>query len=790
MYRYTLPALFFIIFPLLASAANIEIRGTLTDAETGETLPSATILLEGTYRGTITNPDGEFNISVDCLPVTLTFRYIGYNSVSIEITGETEMPIQVSLERAVAEMDEIVVTERDPGLSIMERVIARKQIWRAGLENYRVDAYTRQSISSDTSIASITESSSVAWWHRDKGHREIQLSSRQTSNLTEDQNFAGVRYLPNFYDDNIEIAGYRMMGITHPDALRYYRFSLEEVSYMDGRPVYKINVEPRRTRQPLFEGTAWVLGVDYALLEVDLKPNDVVSFPPPIRDFDLSYKQQFSNYGGEFWLPVDMRIEGRIRIAMVGLRFPAMNFRQVSRLSDYEINTAIPDSVFMERSWFVRADSTAKGEFREIEQIPLTAEESLAYETIDSTKTLEDAFRPEGFLARMIDSDDESSERREGPFAAAGRWLPDGLSPEFRFNRSDGFHTGLKFDRRFSNSGVRLTMHGGYGFYSELWDYGAGLNVPVWTQNGRSAVVFAGYENATRGRYESGIYTRGMNTVASLLGGEDYFDYYRSEQVSGGIRLRNLFPRSALTVTASHEAGKNFEIPEPYDYSLFGWHRTRRPNIPADEGILNSLKAVVEVNRTGQSYGFAGSNGFTLSAEWSDGALGSDFDFLQLKGSADLSIPTFYQRRLFANSLDIHLSAGTAFGDLPLQRYGTVDGSMTRFTPFGTLRTRKFLPYEGSRYWLAAAEHNFRTIPFEVLGLQPLVDRGWGVIFFAAAGQTHAPDSAPAFLPVSDGIHTEAGASLNSVFGILRIDAAFGLDRPGFFLGFSVPRYF
>ncbi len=375
-----------------------EIRGLVYDSNTLEPLPSATILIQGTYRGTITNLEGQFSIPVNDLPFSILIRYIGYDSVSIEIYEDTQLPLNIGLTPAIAELDEIVVTDRDPGLSIMERVIERKKLWRAELENYRVQAYTRQSLSSDTSIVSISESNSVAYWRKDFGHREIQLSTRQTLNLSEEENFSGVRYLPNFYDDDIEIAGYRVVGVTNPEALRYYHFKLLDTSMMDNKPVYKIEVVPRRQLQPLFEGVIYILGRDYAMLEVDLKPNDVVTFPPPVQDFDLAYKQQFNNYGGQYWLPVDMRIEGRIRIGMVGLRFPAMNFRQVSRLSDYEVNTAIPDSIFENKSWFSRADSTAREtEFREVEQIPLTREESLAYESIDSTKTIEDAFKPEGF---------------------------------------------------------------------------------------------------------------------------------------------------------------------------------------------------------------------------------------------------------------------------------------------------------------------------------------------------------------------------------------------------------
>ncbi|NBC65589.1 MAG: carboxypeptidase-like regulatory domain-containing protein, partial [Bacteroidetes bacterium] len=231
------------LFLLIVNPAfsQTDIEGTVYDAQSGETLPSATVLLEGTYRGTITNAEGHFSITVNELPATLQIRYIGYESARVEISQDTSLPIDVDeLNVSVTELGEIVVTEEDPGLSIMERVIARKQIWRENLDTYQAEAYTRQILSNDTSIVSITESSSIVYWDSEEGHREIQVSRRQTSNMSEDQNFAGVNYQPNFYDDNVEIAGYRMVGITHPDAPKFYYFELEEIRQMDGKPVYKI----------------------------------------------------------------------------------------------------------------------------------------------------------------------------------------------------------------------------------------------------------------------------------------------------------------------------------------------------------------------------------------------------------------------------------------------------------------------------------------------------------------------------------------------------------------------
>ncbi|MEX2601594.1 MAG: DUF5686 family protein [Balneolaceae bacterium] len=785
--RHLCILLFLLLFTQDLLYSQTDITGRITDGENGQPLPAATILLEGTYRGTITNPDGYFTLPADSLPAVLTIRYIGFESQRLEVTRQTPLPLQIAMTPSVTELGEIVVTERDPGLTIMERVIARKQIWRESLSTYRAEAYTRQSMSNDTSIVSILESSSVAYWDRERGHREVQLSSRQTSNMSEDQNFAGVAYLPNFYDDDIQIAGYDMVGVTHSDALRYYQFRLLETLQMDEKPLYKIEVTPRRQRQPLFEGTVWVLGRDYALIEVDLKPNEVVSFPPPVQDFDLYYRQQYSNYGGEYWLPVDMRVNGLIHIGVVGMQFPPFRFSQVSRLSDYEVNTALPDSVYQAEELFSKADSTNREELT-VEPIPLSEEEQAAYATIDSTQTLEEAFKPEGFLARMMER--EEQRERTGRFAGIGRIIPDGVDFRAHFNRMDGYHLGLRYGHSFSGGSWELDVFGGYSFHSEEWDYGGSFSRRLATLKSTPVHLLGGYGNGTETRFTSRHYTSGMNSIPVLLGDIDYFDYYRNEKLYGGLEFRRLLPLTDLSLTFNRELHSSFEPGTEMNYSLTGWHKERRLNPVIEEGTLHSLKMELAVNVATSNYGITGNREFSLSTEWSDDALGSDFSFTRLDAALNWNLNTFYPRRLFANTLDLHLSAGTSFGELPLQRFGAVDGSLSSFTPFGTLKTRHGRPYEGNRYWMAAAEHNFRTIPFELLGLRPLVEKGWGVILFGGAGYTKADGNYPAGLMVTDGIHSEVGVSLNSIFGILRIDVAKRIDAPGTFIGFSLPRYF
>jgi len=774
------------------------ISGIVVDSESGEPLPSANILIKDTFRGTITNFDGEFTLTLEDEKATLVFRYIGYKSTKVRISENSDSFIEVALEPSILEMDEIVVTDKDPGLSIMERVIERKKIWKEKLKTFEADAYTRQKLENDTSIVSITESVSKLFWDSEEGHREVIKSRNQTSNISENQNFAGVNYIPNFYDDNIEIAGFEMVGVTHPDALNFYDFKLIETLTIDEKAVYEIEVLPKRKLQPTFEGRVYVLDDDYALLEVKLIQNRVVNFPPPVQDFNLSYEQQFNNYGGDFWLPVDMRVTGDILIEMIGLRFPSIRFSQVSTITDYEINVELPDSLYKKEEVFsvdsVSVENDSLVAFNRIERVPLTTEEERAYSTIDSTQTLEKAFKPTGFLADMIDDDDDES--GSSFFGRTGEFIPSGFGVDLHFNRVDGFHLGGSYKREILNT--QLKGFTAYNTNTKFWDYGGEFSRKL-IRGGPVRVTLTGlYRVDTESRYESLVYSSTINTVTSFFGARDYFDYYRSERFTAGFETQ--FPAIDLTAGFKfiNDYQKSVSEPDVLDYSLFGLHSTRRKNPGIQDGILRSLKFDLELNYESTNFGFTGRRQAALRVEHSADWLNSDFSFTTGRIELDYNIPTFFPRRLFANTLDVHVSAGTSFGTVPHQRFGSIDASVASFTPFGTIKTLRHLPYEGDEFWLITAEHNFRTIPFEWLGLWKLADKGVGIIVFGGAAESRIRSESDVnfenefgFTPnVSDGVHYEAGISINNILGVARLDFAKRLDTPGFFIGFSVPRIF
>ena len=58
-------------------AAQVRVSGTVTDAETGEALIGASVRVQGSSNGAITDLDGAFTLSLDNANATLVVSYTG-----------------------------------------------------------------------------------------------------------------------------------------------------------------------------------------------------------------------------------------------------------------------------------------------------------------------------------------------------------------------------------------------------------------------------------------------------------------------------------------------------------------------------------------------------------------------------------------------------------------------------------------------------------------------------------------------------------------------------------------
>ena len=106
MRRLLLMGLFLLMIPFALYAQNIQVTGTVLDAN-NEPLPGVNVVQTGTTNGTITDLDGKYSLSVPS-DATLTFSYIGFTNHVENVNGRTNIP-PVVLESDDKEIEQVVV---------------------------------------------------------------------------------------------------------------------------------------------------------------------------------------------------------------------------------------------------------------------------------------------------------------------------------------------------------------------------------------------------------------------------------------------------------------------------------------------------------------------------------------------------------------------------------------------------------------------------------------------------------------------------------------------------------
>ena len=88
-----------------AFAQNITVKGKVTDAQTNEGIPGANVVVKGTTNGTITDPDGNYTLSVPS-DATLEFSFIGYAPQEVLVKGKSVIDVKLAV--SSQELDEVV----------------------------------------------------------------------------------------------------------------------------------------------------------------------------------------------------------------------------------------------------------------------------------------------------------------------------------------------------------------------------------------------------------------------------------------------------------------------------------------------------------------------------------------------------------------------------------------------------------------------------------------------------------------------------------------------------------
>ncbi|MBI2429875.1 MAG: carboxypeptidase-like regulatory domain-containing protein [Ignavibacteriales bacterium] len=765
------------LLPLLLLAPSFlfgqthTLSGLVLDDETMQPLPSATIRIAGTSKGTVTNSQGQFRFALPKGNVTLAVSYLGYKSDTLRIVLTENIFKAIRLRQNAIQLAGVTVTDEDPAYEIIRRAIESKKKWMSQLKTFEGQAFNRTQFRTDSSIAAITEAYSVLYWNRDDSLREVVIQQKQTGNLPRGMVSSRVGTVINFNDDQIKQGGFTFLGPTSPNAFDYYDYKLLSTRSMDDFDIYEIQLIAKSTVVPLYKGTISIASRSYAVMEVDVVPNEAFT-QPFVTMKNVRYKQLFRLTENKYWLPANYRFEATFLISVMGISFPAFGIERDVVIYDYAINPEFPDSIkrlskFTVDSSATKYDSTF---WTEHDVLPLTAEQDTAYKTLDSTQTLDKKFAPRGATVSVLNFMGSSA-------GMADIW----------FNRVEGFHLGASssVDSIFSND---LTIRGGlgYGFADKEWKYNAGIALHFGS--GQSQGTIAGFANIIQTRkiftINADLYDKHINMPLTIFSGflinsftaliskDDVYDYYRSKGISASLTY---VPVPSTRISLGAVAEQQLSLYENTSFAWFGKGRSYRPHPQIADGQFNTVRLSTSFNPSG-ILSFV-KDAFTASAyvDHTSPSLGSDFNYTQAYMRLRGKISTMNREELlFPPSLNLLLATGVTSGNLPPQRYFTPTTNLMAFTPLGTLLGAHTREFYGDHFVTASIEHNFRRVLFAPVGSTWLMESNLELVIGGTVSRYWLSSDALRVVtfPAKDtnGWYYEASIGIQNIFDVLRVD--------------------
>lgn len=283
-----------LIFMFISSIAFGQqlIQGKVVDKETGKPVPFASIGIIGLPRGTSSNVDGEFSISV-LTPFSLRVTCLGYESVTL---NSADSVLIINLKPIATQLEEIVILYR----KVNPSKIVRKAF--ASIPNNYNDKsflqrfFYRQYSKTDMEYERLVEASVDIW--KEGGYKKSRTNAGEKESLRVNQlrrslDIKGMvqGQTPIFFGNILQtdIASYqRLTPKEHLSVFdevsnlkvdfERYKFSFGGITRYDGQEVYKINYESSPdsiltttgyVEAPSAKGTLFITTDTYAFVKTE-----------------------------------------------------------------------------------------------------------------------------------------------------------------------------------------------------------------------------------------------------------------------------------------------------------------------------------------------------------------------------------------------------------------------------------------------------------------------------------------------------------------------------------------
>ncbi|MAL11980.1 MAG: hypothetical protein CL554_00970 [Algoriphagus sp.] len=492
-------SLTFLFFSLSFSYAQVSIKGKVTDAETGDPIPFASVLVLGTGKGMNTDFEGNYELSFSGKADSVRVSYLGYITQTKKIGSSANQTINFQLRPSDFELEAFVFEAgENPAFEIIRRAVDKRKVFdKRSLEAYETKNYTKIEIDIDQVSDRFTQRKtvqkvtavldSIRQLTNDKGEKILPVFFSETiskfyyrnnpelkKEIVEKSKVTGVGITDgsttsqitgsvfqeyNFYKNWLNILDKEFISPIADGWKVFYDYDLLDSVLVGKDSCYRLQVYPRREQDLAFSGTIWINKETYALKQVDLTVPKSANLNFIER---IKIQQELEPTSKGPLIPSKSRIQ--IKIGQVSPNTAGLLAKFYTATDSVILQEPLPTS-FFNNAVELRPDFGNAGEdfWKKNRVDPLSSEEIAILQMVDTLKKIPIIrFYSEGLK-----------------FFATG-FLPVGkvdLGPwtEFgNYNNVEGFRAGfgMRTNYSFSNKWL-IQAYLAYGFKDERFKYSA-----------------------------------------------------------------------------------------------------------------------------------------------------------------------------------------------------------------------------------------------------------------------------------------------------------------------------
>jgi hypothetical protein len=780
-----------------AFCQQLQFKGKVTDANTGEELPVVNIYYKGSSIGTTTDFHGNYSLKTAIRKDSIYASFVGYQTQAKKISGDSVQIINFALKPSAVLMNELIVTaDRDdinPAIPFMKKVVEHKAVNDPNnLKAYQYEVYSKieldlnnideklkdkkvmrhfgfmfdQQVPGDTVSKPyvpilLAENLSDYYYQKDpRKEKEIIRASRVSGvkNESVTEQLASTNLKVNIYDNYINIFNKGFISPLANTGKLFYHYYIMDSTMKDSTVTsYKITFVPKMEHDLAFTGDMWIMTDSYAVVKAYLKLSPKANLNwinTIIMEQEFAKKDSIYMMNKEFLL-IDFGLAKNSDKS-------GFYARKNSTYQNIVFNKSY-DEVFYEKPLIVEEEARTRDDqyWDANRHDTLSRHEKMIYKNVERIQKIPFFMSMRDLAATILNGYQSVGFVEFGPYLKLVTYNPiEGVRARL----------GMRTNANFSRS-LRLELYGAYGFYDDRVKYGAGA-MYLFNKDPRRAVGV---------RYKDDIEQIGQSESA-----------YDVDHVLGSLLKRNPLDKLSMTheleTYYEHEWVRGFQntgsliykryYPNKYDdFSRYGGSfntsavRLGTRIAPGEKVIIGDFDRIVlsskkPVFRINYEYGFKSSIG----------------DFEYHSASADMK----HQFNVGALGYSKYfISFGKTWGTLPYVMLNVLPGNDNYTFDHQSYNLMNYYEFVCDRYVSIYYTHYFEglflnRIPLlKKLQLRELI---WGKSLWSEISDDHQSiQPFPSFLQGLKTPYYEAGFGIENIAKALRLDFFWRfthLDKP------------